>query len=320
VPDRPLVIQAEELDAPAAAWLAERARLEVCRFDSGARFQELLALADGVVVRTYCRVDQTFLDRAPKLKVVGRAGVGLDRIDVETCRARGVEVVHTPDANTTAVAEYVFALLLDETRPRVVVNRALDLAQWNKVRKELEARRQLREMTLGIWGMGRVGRAVTRIAAGIGMRVIYHDLLDITPDQRFGATPVSRGELLRESDVLSVHVDARASNRHLVNAEALALLKHDAILVNTSRGFVVDDEALRVFLLKNGAARAILDVHDPEPIEPFHPLLGVPNASLSPHLAAATRLAHANMSLVVRDVWNVLCGEKPEHPAPGVML
>jgi len=314
------VIQAEELDAPAAAWLAERARLEMCRFDSGARFEELLARADGVVVRTYCRVDRAFLDRGPNLKVVGRAGVGLDRIDVEACRARGVEVVHTPDANTTAVAEYVFALLLDETRPRAVVNRALDLAQWNKMRKELEARRQLREMTLGIWGMGRVGRAVTRIAAGVGMRVIYHDLLDIAPDQRFGAAPVSREEMLRESDVVSVHIDARASNRHVVNAEALSLVKHDAIVVNTSRGFVVDDEALRAFLMKNGAARAILDVHDPEPIEPFHPLLGVANARLSPHLAAATRLAHANMSLVVKDVWRVLNGEKPEFPAPRGML
>src|SRR5207253_3092913 len=134
-------------------------------------------------------------------------------------------------------------------------------------------------------------------------------------DQRFGASPVSRDQLLRESDIVSLHVDARPSNRHLVNAAALALVRPDVILVNTSRGLVVDDEALRMFLIKNGAARAILDVHDPEPIEPFHPLLGVANASLLPHLGAATKLAHANMSLVVRDVWRVLCKERPEFPA-----
>jgi len=313
---RPLVVQTEELDDAAAAWLAEHCELVACPLADASRLDALLARADGVVVRTYTRVDAAFLDRAPRLRVVARAGVGLDRIDVAECRRRGAEVVHTPDANSSAVAEYVFAMLLDLLRPLHRLDAPLSAADWTALRRRLEAPRQLEDLTLGVWGLGRVGGRVARAGVGLGMRVVYHDLVEIPVDRRHGATPVDRDGLLATADVVTVHVDPRPANRRLVGAEAFARMRSDVVFVNTSRGVIVDAAALAAFCRAHPDARALVDVHDPEPIPADYPLLGLPTVRLSPHAAAATARAHANMSWVVRDVWRVLSGEPPAHPAP----
>ncbi len=311
---KPLVIQTETLDASCAAWLGERADL-VRRADTEAGFDELLGRAAALVIRTYTKVNQALLDRAPALKVVGRAGVGLDNIDIPACRARGVEVVHTPDANTRAVVELVTAFMLDALRPRLFLDGPLERREWKSTRDELIAPRQLSDLTLGVYGMGRIGRSVARVGAALDMRVLYHDLLEIPPARRAGADPVSRDALLRESDVLTVHVDERASNRNLLSAEAFALCKPEVVFINAARGFIVDAGALAGFLRATPTAQALLDVHEPEPFGADYPLLSLDNAWLSPHIAAATATAHRNMSWVVRDVWRVLSGEKPEFPA-----
>ncbi|MDX2130723.1 MAG: NAD(P)-dependent oxidoreductase [Planctomycetota bacterium] len=312
---RPFVIQCEDLDPAAGAWLRESCDLEVCHF-SDARFPALLARADAVIVRTYTRVDGAFLDGAPRLRCVARAGVGLDRIDVAECRRRGVQVVHTPDANSTAVAEYVFALLADVLRPRTTLAGPVPTDRWNALRRAHEAPAQFNELVLGILGLGRIGRRVARIGAGFGMEVLFHDIARVPAPKRHGAVPVPRDELLRRADILTIHVDARPANARLVNADFLASVRPTAILLNTSRGVVVDAAALADFLRTHPGARAIIDVHDPEPFGPDYPLLGLPNATLLPHLAASTAAAHVNMSWVVKDLWRVLRGEKPEHPAP----
>lgn len=311
---RPLVIQTEHLDAGAAAWLAHHVELVKCD-SSDARFDGLLARAAGLVIRTYTRVDAAMLVKAPALKVVGRAGVGLDNVDIAACTARGVAVVSTPDANTRAVVEYVFALLLDAVRPRVFLEQALAPDKWKALRVELAAPKQLCELRLGILGLGKIGTQVARAARALDMTVQYHDLREIAPEARHGATPVGRDELLSTSDILTVHVDGRKANHGLVNAEFLSHLKHDVILVNTSRGFVVDAHALADFLIKRKDARALLDVHEPEPFDKTYPLLDLPNAHLAPHIASSTALAHRNMSWVVKDVWRVLSGERPMYPA-----
>lgn len=305
----------EDVDAAAVAWLGERCEVALCAADEP-EFPDSLTRAVGLVVRTYTRVDAELLSRAPRLRVVGRAGVGLDNIDVAACRSRGVEVVHTPDANTQAVAEYVIALLLDVQRPRERVTRGLTLAEWTSVRRGQVARRQLSELRLGIIGLGRVGTRVARAAGGLGMTVQYHDLLEIAPEHRQGAKPTSLEELLRTSDVVSVHVDARSSNHGLLSDAELAMLRADAIVINTSRGFVVDATALADFLDTNPSATALIDVHDPEPFGEPYPLLRCSNAHLYPHLGAATTAAHAAMSWVVRDVWQVIRGGAPSWPAP----
>lgn len=314
--DRFRIIDAEDLAATPRDWLAERADVISVGCSEGDLFFDELATADALVVRTYTIVDAALLDRAPNLKVVGRAGVGLDNVDVAACRERGIEVVYTPDANASTVAELVFGLLLDVLRPRTPLTRELTQAEWVQARRDLQGRRELSEMTLGIWGMGRVGSKVARGGVGFGMRVLYHDLLEIDAASRHGAEPVDLETLLAESDVLSLHVDGRPSNRALVDADILARLKSDAILVNASRGFVAPPHLVREWLDANESAHVICDVHDPEPVPTDHPLLGHPRALLVPHLGAGTRPAKTRMGWVVKDVLRVLNGEPAESPAP----
>ncbi len=311
---QPLVIQTERLHPDSATWLAQRCTL-VAAAPGEEAFEAHIERANALVVRTYTRVDASLLARAPRLRVVGRAGVGLDNIDLVACAERHVAVVHTPDANTTAVVEYVFTLLLDALRPRQRLLDAPDPSGWEALRKELSAPRQLADLTLGIYGLGRVGSAVARVAAAFHMRVLYHDLLDIPESRRHGATPVSRDTLLEDVDILSVHVDGRPENRRLLDGPALDRLRDDAILVNTSRGFIIDTPALASWLRRRPHCLALLDVHQPEPIPSDHPLLGLPNARLYPHLGGATATANRNMSRVVEDIWRVLSGEEPAYAA-----
>ena len=165
--------------------------------------------------------------------------------------------------------------------------------------------------------MGRVGRRVGHIATrGFGMKVIYNDLLDVQSQLDFPATAVDKQTLYRDSDILSLHVTMLPGNDNLVNADALARMKPSAILLNTSRGEVLDVHALAAAIREKRLAGAALDVFWPEPpVEPF-PLLGLPNVLLSPHVASRTFTAMENMSWVVRDIVAVLRGEKPKYPAP----
>jgi D-3-phosphoglycerate dehydrogenase len=297
-------------------WLRERAEvIELASNESG--FDEALKRAEGLCVRTYTRVTNEFLDRAPKLRVIGRAGVGIDNIDVPACRARGIQVVYAPDANTLAVGDFVIGYMLQLLRPWCFFNeRAYTPEQFKRIRDRVRGR-QLNELTLGILGMGRVGRRVGHIAAnGFGMRVIFNDLLDVASQMDFAATAVEKSELYRASDVLSIHVDMRAGNENLVARDEIALMKLDAILINTSRGEVLDAYALAEALLENRLAGAALDVFAPEPPKADFPLLKMNNVLLTPHLASRTRTAVGNMSWVVRDIVAVLEGKSPRYPAP----
>src|SRR5580704_15894087 len=170
------VLVAEGSDSTPLQWLREQVRVVEARGDDPA-FAAHLAAADGLLVRTYTRVNQALLEKAPKLKVVGRGGVGLENIDVPACRKRGVEVVYTPDANTLAVGDFVFGYLLQLLRPwNFFREKAYEPKEFKRIRDTVRGR-QLNELTIGILGMGRVGHRVGRIAAaGFGMRVIYNDL------------------------------------------------------------------------------------------------------------------------------------------------
>lgn len=311
--NRPTVIQTEHLDARAAAWLGERVNLVVHRHDAPGLDAALVG-ADALIVRTYTQVNAALLAKAPRLKVVARAGVGVDNIDLAACAARGVIVVNTPNANTEAVVEYVFAAMLDGLRPRMWLAEAVDANQWRTLRDALEALRELDELTLGILGLGRIGQRIAAVGAAFGMKVVYNDLLNIPAELRHGARPVDRITLLLESDVLTIHVDGRPGNRGLIGAGELALMRNDVTLVNSSRGFVIDPVALGAFLKANAKAQARLDVHEPEPFGPDYPLLGLPNAFLSPHIAGRTHSAMSRMSDVVHDVWEVLRGGQARYP------
>jgi phosphoglycerate dehydrogenase-like enzyme len=311
---RGLVVVTEHLAEEASDWLAKR--FEVVHAPvTDARFAEVASEVEALVVRTYTKVDAALLAGLPKLKVVGRAGVGIDNIDVAACRARGVQVVSTPDANTQAVVEYVLCLLCDTLRPRLLLDAPVSKPEWDEIRQEVVGLWQMDELVLGILGLGRIGRRVAEVARAIGFTVIYHDLAEIPESARHGAESVTLSRLFAESDVLTIHIDGRPSNRRFVSAELLAQMRPDAILLNTARGCVLDTDALAAWLRENPAGLAYLDVHDPEPFTDESPLLGLPNAHLAPHLASRTMTAMDNMSWVVRDVEAVLAGRAPRFPA-----
>lgn len=315
--DRPVVLVTEGSDRVPLQWLAERAEVvEVGFTDAG--FAAQLARADGLVVRTYTKVDEAMLAKAPRLKVVGRGGVGIENIDVVACRRRGVEVVYTPDANTLAVGDFVFGYLLQILRPWNFFRDAVyPPKEFKRVRDTVRGR-QLNELTIGILGMGRVGRRVGHIAAnGFGMKVIYNDLLDIRPASLdFPATAVDKATLYRESDILSIHVTMLPGNDNLVGTKELALMKAGSVVVNTSRGEALDAVALAGALRENHIYGAAIDVFHPEPPTSDFPLLGLDRVLLTPHLAARTYTAIENMSWVVRDVFAVIQGERPKFAAP----
>src|SRR3954454_2153336 len=260
----PLVLVTEGSDARPLEWLRARCRVVEAAPDSPA-FGDHIDSADALVVRTYTNGNEPLLSRAPKLKVVGRGGVGLENIDVPACRRRGIEVVYTPDANTLAVGDFVFGYL-----PRLVrgwaffKDQVLDPKEFKRLRDTLRGK-QLNELTLGILGMGRVGRRVGHIAArGFGMNVLYNDLADVRPQLAFPATAVDKPTLYQSADVLSLHVDMRPGNENLVGRDQLALMKPGSILINTSRGEVLDVHALADSLRSGKIAAAALDVFWPE--------------------------------------------------------
>jgi phosphoglycerate dehydrogenase-like enzyme len=313
--EKPLVLVTEGSDQRPLDWLAERVRV-VSMPTTDPDFAATLAQAQGLLVRTYTRVNAAFLDAAPRLKVVGRGGVGLENIDVKECRKRGIEVVFTPDANTLAVGDFVFGYLLQLLRPWAFFrNEVYPPKEFKRIRDTVRGK-QLNELTIGILGLGRVGKRVGHIAAnGFGMRVLYNDLLPMS-GLDFPATSVEKPQLYRECDILTLHVDMKPGNENLVGRAELAMLKPGAVVINTCRGEVLDVHALADALKKKRIFAAAIDVFAPEPPPADFPLLGMENVLLTPHLAARTYTALENMSWVTRDVLEVLEGRKAKYPAP----
>jgi phosphoglycerate dehydrogenase-like enzyme len=311
-----VVLVTEGGDPKPMEWLRARAEVLEVPLDDP-RLNAALARAEALVVRTYTKVNDELLNNAPNLRVVGRGGVGLENIDVAACRKRGIQVVYTPDANTIAVGDFVFGYILQLIRPYGAFReRTPDPKEFKRLRDTLRGR-QLNELTIGILGMGRVGRRVGHIAAdGFGMRVLYNDVVDVSAQVKFSATSVDKPTLYRESDILSLHVTMLPGNENLMGARELAMMKSDAILVNTSRGEVLDINALADALKNKKLAGAAIDVFHPEPPAANFPLLGMQNVILTPHMAARTHTAIENMSWVVRDVVDVLAGKPPRFPAP----
>lgn len=304
---RPIIILAEPIEDSSRDWLANRVDLVEAAPGEPA-FLEALPLASGMVIRTGTIVDESMLSAAPRLQAVARAGVGLDNIDQAACARHEVAVLHTPGANTQAVVEYVMTLVMDSLRPREVLSEAIDVDSWNELRSSARTHKQMSEYRFGILGFGRIGQRVAEVASAVGFSTCYTDLLDIAVSKRHGARPLQLEELLSNSDILSIHVDGRASNRGLLGASRLRLLPKGALLVNTARGFVIDEQALVHRLEEDLDFQAILDVHEHEPIPSSCPLLGLPNVTLLPHTAARTTQALSNMSRVVEDLVGHLDG------------
>ncbi len=295
------IVVTEGLEELPLAWLKSEVEVIESSWKNPQQLRRDLAHADGLIVRTYTQVNTELLSAGSKLRVVGRAGVGLENIDQEACKQSGVQVISTPGANMHAVCEYVFNLIFHLGRRLVHVPGPISADAFHSYRKTVRGL-ELHGKTMGILGMGRIGRAVGRVAHAFGMRVIYNDLVDVAVHIDYPATSVPKPEVYAGADILTIHVSHFEGNRNLVGESALQLMRRSAYLINTSRGEVVDAHALAAALRAGTIAGAALDVHEPEPPPADYPLWGMANVILAPHLAARTQGAMDAMSWVARDV------------------
>lgn len=270
---------------------------------------------EALVVRTASRVTRRVIEAGTTLRVIGRGGVGLDNIDIEAAKSRGIPVVFTPHAATEAVADLTFALILGLTWNLIARDRGVREGSFAAARTSGFAR-ELGGLTLGIIGMGRIGQAVARRAVhGFLMDVLYHDVADIALPPALTARRVVKDQLLRESDLVTLHVPLTVETRGMIGARELRLMKETSLLINTSRGAVVDGMALSDALRSGRLGGAGLDVFEPEPPSPDHPLLNAPNTLFTPHAGSRTVRTQERMNDVVDDVLAVLAGKLPRFPA-----
>lgn len=262
------------------------------------------------------RVDAAVVAAGTELRVIANVAVGYDNIDVAAARARGIVVTNTPDVLTEAVAEFTWGLILAAARRIAEGDRLVRRGGWTGWALDFMLGTELRGKQLGVVGMGRIGRAVAAKAPAFGMRVVYADVADRAGGDQTDAVAhrVSLDELLVGSDVVTLHVPLTPETRHLIDRRALARMKRSAILVNTARGPVVDEEALVWALEERLIAGAALDVYEHEPA--VHPrLASCEQVVLAPHLGSATRETRTAMAdLAVRNVLAVLAGEPPLTP------
>lgn len=278
-----------------------------------ARLLDLLSDCEALIVRNQTQVDAELLDHAPKLKVVGRLGVGLDNLDLEALRARGITVVTGGNANAISVAEYTLAAMLTLARRLPAADHHTKGGGWD--RAAFGAGFELHGKTLGLIGLGDIGARVARRALAFGMRVVAHDPL-ITPHHfaaaELGVMLTPLDDLLGESDFISLHVPLLTTTHHLINTERLARMKPTAMLINTSRGGIVDEAALIEALRAGRLGGAALDVREHEPPEQPDPLAQFENVLLTPHIAGLTAESQARVCrAVAEDVLRALRGERP---------
>ncbi|HUK79039.1 MAG TPA: hydroxyacid dehydrogenase [Nitrososphaerales archaeon] len=260
---------------------------------------ELLAVAgeyDAFIVRSRTKIDHAVLDRAAKLRLVARPGTGLDNVDVEYAKSRGVTVVNSPESLVEGVAEHVVLLMLALSRKLVTADVGTRAGKWEK---NALMGRELKGRVLGIVGLGRIGKRIAEIAKTLGMSVLFYDVITIPPEVAafLGARVVGLDELFRESDYITLHVPMTPDTAHMVGTQRLGQMKKTAYLINTSRGGVIDETALASALQNGAIAGAALDVFEKEP--PVGPILTAPNTILTPHIGGQTEEAQTNAIVVI---------------------
>ncbi|MCA1569804.1 MAG: phosphoglycerate dehydrogenase [Chloroflexi bacterium] len=275
---------------------------------------------DALIVRSQTRVDAELLSAAePRLSVIGVASVGIDRIDLDAATRAGVMIVNAPTGNTIAAAEHTMALMLALLRQIPDANASVRSGEWERARY---TGRELRGKTLGIIGLGKIGKAVARRAAGFEMRVICSDPY-LTEDQasEAGARLVGLTELLHRSDVITVHTPLTPHTRNLLGRPQLEAVKRGSFVLNVARGGIVDERALAAGLESGQIAGAAVDVYSTEPMAPDNPLRAAPNLVLTPHLGASTTEAQDRVGIEMADqVLMALGGVTPPYAvnAPSV--
>jgi D-3-phosphoglycerate dehydrogenase len=305
------VLLYEDMHQAGKQVLAEKAEIVFARTLDEDDLIEQVKDVDALIIRANGAVTTRLMDVAPKLKVIGRHGVGLDAIDLDAAQERGIVVCNTPDANVESVAEQSVGLMLAVSKIIPRADKAIREGRW-QVRYEYIGQ-ELWGRTLGLIGMGRIGGRVAEICyLAFNMPILYHDIVSYPQvEEKLGAKKLPLGDVLAQADYVSVHVPLLPDTRGLIGGEQFALMKKGAIFINTARGPIVDETALVEALTKGQLAGAGLDVYCVEPVADDNPLLHLESVVLTPHMAAHTDDALRAMSLVAKDVLRVLEGEEP---------
>ncbi|MEM2593030.1 MAG: glyoxylate reductase [Thermofilaceae archaeon] len=272
--------------------------------------------ADAIYCTLSEAIDRELIDRAEKLKVIGTMSVGVDHIDVDYATKKGIYVVYTPGVLTETVADHTWALLLAVARRVVEADSIIRRGDWKiPWAPTMMLGYDVYGKVLGIIGLGRIGQAVARRAKGFNMKILYYDVVRMREvEEELGVEYAPLERLLRESDYVSIHVPLTPETRGLIGERELRLMKRTAILVNTSRGPVIDQRALFRALKEGWIAGAGLDVFEKEPIDPDDPLLKLENVVLTPHIGSASHETRSKMAeLTATGIIKVLRGERPEN-------
>jgi (S)-sulfolactate dehydrogenase len=298
------IVISEFMDAPAVEALARRFEVDYRPklVDDPTALETALQWADAWIVRNRTQVRGRLLDAAANVKVIGRLGVGLDNIDMPACEARGIAVIPATGANAESVAEYVITAALMLLRGAYASTRAMEAGTWP--RQMLSQGREASGKVLGIVGLGNIGRLTAAKARAMGMRVLAHDSQLPEDAEAWKEWPHARRSLdalLRESDVVSLHIPLTPETRGLLGRERLASMKRDAIVINTARGGIVDEAALAAMLREGRLGGAALDVFDDEPLGAGSPLVGAPRLLLTPHVAGVTVESNERVSALIAE-------------------
>jgi glyoxylate reductase len=303
IPDKGLDLVKEFCDADVWEGELPPPREEIIRRAQG---------VDGLLSLLTDKIDGEVMDAAgPQLKVISNYAVGFDNIDVDAATARGIPIGNTPDVLTDATADFAFALLMSAGRRVLEGDRYVRAGKWKTWGPMLLLGNEIHGATLGLVGFGRIGRGMAKRAAGFDMRVLYYDPGEEDRDPNLNARRVDFETLLEESDFISLHTPLTPDTRHMIDSVALNRMKPNAVLINTSRGPVVDMEALYEALRDKRIFAAALDVTDPEPLPSNHPLLTLDNLVIAPHIASASHTARGNMAW--KAARNLIAGLKGER-------
>ena len=266
---------------------------------SNEELQGQIAQYHGLVIRSATKVNAKVIEAATNLKVVGRAGSGVDNVDLPAATKRGIVVMNTPGGNTITTAEHAFAMMLSLARRIPQATASMKGGKWEKSKF---MGMELQEKVLGIIGLGQIGSYVVKLAQGASMKVIANDpYLAEDRAREMGVELVGLSELYRRADIISIHTTMTSETKHMIGVEAISQMKDGVRIVNCARGGLVDENALVEALTSGKVAGAAFDVFEKEPCAPDHPLLGLDNVIVTPHIGASTTEAQESVAISIAE-------------------
>ena len=294
------IVVADKLSTNGLALLRATPGLEVIEtVGKPELLKDAMLVASAIIVRSETKVTAALMEGAPKLRLIARAGIGTDNIDLEEASRRGIPVLTAPGANSNSAAEHALGLMLAMVRKIPQAAASMAAGKWD--RKQFEGS-ELRGKTLGVLGLGRIGTMVAKLALAFGMKVIAFDPF-VPPANALalGVELLPLDDLLGRADILTLHLALTGDTRHLLNAERFARMKKGVLIVNAARGALIVDAALVAALESGQVGAAALDVFEPEPLPADSVLRKAPNLILTPHLGASTKEAQARVSIEIAE-------------------